>query len=117
MGFSRAVRVGAQVLVGGTAPIAADGSTAFPGDLYAQTRCCLEIAEGALRQAGAARRDVVRTRVLLTDISRWQEAAQAHAEYFAEIRPVCTFMAVSAFVRADWLVEIELDCIVADFAV
>jgi enamine deaminase RidA (YjgF/YER057c/UK114 family) len=114
IGFSRAVRAGAHVAVAGTAPIAAGGGTAAPGDVYGQTRRCLEIVEQALGDAGAARGDVVRTRIMLTDIDRWREAARAHGEVFADVRPVCTFVQVSRFIDPDWLVEIEADAIVSD---
>jgi enamine deaminase RidA (YjgF/YER057c/UK114 family) len=113
IGFSRAVRVGNHVSIGGTAPIAAGGGTVAPGDAYLQTRRCLEIAGKALADAGAGFEHVTRTRIILTDISRWSDAARAHAEIFGTIRPVTTLMAVAAFVDPDWLVEIELDAIIA----
>jgi enamine deaminase RidA (YjgF/YER057c/UK114 family) len=112
IGFSRAVRTGAHVAVAGTAPLAEDGTTVGPGDVYAQTVRCLDIAEAALREAGARLEDVVRTRVLLTDADRWREAARAHGERFADIRPACTFVEVSRFIDPEWLVEIEVDAVV-----
>src|SRR5688572_3027115 len=108
IGFSRAVRVGSYVAVAGTAPIAEDGTTACPGDVYAQTVRCLDIAEQALHEAGAALADVVRTRVMLVDIAHWREAARAHGERFATVRPACTFVEVSRFIDPAWLVEIEV---------
>jgi len=114
IGFSRAVRAGPYVCVAGTAPIAAGGGTAAPGDVYAQSVRCLDIAEQALREAGAALADVVRTRVMLTDIRHWRQAARAHAERFAEVRPATTFVEVSRFVDPEWLVEFEVDAIVPD---
>lgn len=114
IGFSRAVRKGSWVCIAGTAPIAPDGGTAGEGDVYRQTRRCIEIMADALHDAGAAIEDVVRTRILLTDISRWQEAARAHGECFGEIRPVTTFMQVSAFIEPDWLVELEADALVEE---
>ncbi len=110
IGFSRAIRAGNTVAVSGTAPLNPDGTTAFPGNLYAQTVRCLEIAIAALAQVDAGVGDVVRTRVMLTDVSRWEEAARAHGEFFRELKPACTFVGVQAFIRPDWLVEIELDC-------
>lgn len=110
IGFSRAVRMDKLIAISGTAPIAADGCTAYPGDLYLQTKRCLEIIKQALEEAGGSIADVVRTRVFLTDISRWREAAKAHGEVFAEIRPASTFVEVSALIDKDWLVEIEADC-------
>ncbi|MFJ8230581.1 Rid family hydrolase [Streptomyces sp. NPDC094448] len=111
IGFSRAVRTGDYVVVAGTAPIAADGTTAAPGDVYAQTVRCLDIAQAALEAAGASAADVVRTRIMLTDVTRWREAARAHGERFSEIRPACTFVEVSRFIEPDWLVEIEVDAV------
>lgn len=111
IGFSRAVRVGDFVAISGTAPIAPDGSVAAPGDVYGQTKRCLEIIEQALSDAGLRMRDVIRTRVMLTDISRWEDAARAHGEVFSEIKPACTFVEVKGFINKDWLVEIEADCV------
>ncbi|MBP0454208.1 RidA family protein [Kitasatospora sp. RG8] len=111
IGFSRAVRVGDHVAVAGTAPIADDGSTAAPGDVHGQTVRCLDIAEQALKEAGASVQDVVRTRIMLTDVTRWKEAARAHGERFAAVRPACTFVEVSRFIDPEWLVEIEVDAV------
>jgi enamine deaminase RidA (YjgF/YER057c/UK114 family) len=112
IGFSRAVRKGSHVAVAGTAPIGDDGATVGRGDVYAQTVRCLDIAETALRATGASPADVVRTRIMLTDVTRWKEAARAHGERFASIRPACTFVEVSRFIDPDWLVEVEIDAIV-----
>ncbi|MFF7342060.1 RidA family protein [Streptomyces sp. NPDC008163] len=112
IGFSRAVRKGKHVAVAGTAPIGDDGKTVGPGSVYEQTVRCLDIAEAALEKAGATLSDVVRTRVMLTDVTRWKEAGQAHGERFASILPTCTFVEVSRFIDADWLVELELDAII-----
>lgn len=114
IGFSRAVRVGNHIVVGGTAPIAVGGGTAAKGDAYGQTVRCLEIIAKAIADAGGRIEDVTRTRILLTDVAHWEAAAQAHAEIFRDIRPVTTVMAVTAFVDPDWLVEIEAEAIVAD---
>lgn len=112
IGFSRAVRVGNIVVVGGTAPIKAEGGTAAIGDVYGQTRRCLEIVARALADAGARLEDVTRTRIILTDIALWKDAARAHAEVFGVIRPVTTLMQVTAFVDPDWLVEIEAEAVI-----
>ncbi len=112
IGFSRAVRVGNMIVVGGTAPIKAEGGTAAIGDVYGQTRRCLEIVDKAIRDAGGAMENVTRTRIILTDISLWKDAARAHAEVFGTIRPVTTLMQVTAFVDPDWLVEIEAEALV-----
>ncbi|MBO0802035.1 MAG: RidA family protein [Nocardiopsaceae bacterium] len=114
IGFSRAVRSGAYVCVAGTAAIADDGSTTAPGDVYAQSVRCLDIAEQALREAGASLDHVVRTRVMLTDVTRWHEAARAHGERFAQVRPACTFAEVSRFIDPEWLVEFEVDALIPD---
>jgi enamine deaminase RidA (YjgF/YER057c/UK114 family) len=112
IGFSRAVRVDAHVFVAGTAPIAADGSLAAPGDVCGQTRRCLEIVAAALADAGASPGHVVRTRVMLTDIRQWREAARAHGDFFRSARPACTFVQVGGFIDPGWLVEVEADAIV-----
>lgn len=114
IGFSRAVRVGNHIAVGGTAPIAVGGGTAAIGDAYGQTRRCLEIVGKAIEDAGGRIEDVTRTRIILTDIADWEAVARAHAEVFGEIRPVTTVMAIAAFVDPDWLVEIEAEAIIPD---
>jgi enamine deaminase RidA (YjgF/YER057c/UK114 family) len=113
-GFSRAVRIGNTISVAGTAPIAADGSTAAPGDAYGQTQRCFEIIEQAITEAGGSLQNVVRTRVMMTDISLWKDAAKAHGEIFASIKPACTLVEVSGLIEKDWLVEIEADCILPE---
>lgn len=112
IGFSRAVRSGKYVAVAGTAPIGDDGSTVGPGDVYAQTARCLDIAERALQEAGASIEDVVRTRIMLTDVTRWKEAARAHGERFASVRPACTVVEISRFIEPAWLVEVEIDAVI-----
>jgi enamine deaminase RidA (YjgF/YER057c/UK114 family) len=112
IGFSRAVRIGNMISVSGTAAIAPDGSTAAPDDVYGQTKCCIEIMKRAIEEAGGKLEDGIRTRVMLKDISRWREAARAHAEFFSQIRPACTFVEVKGFVKDDWLVETEADCLI-----
>lgn len=112
IGLSRAVRKGPWIAVAGTAPIAIDGSVAHPGDVYAQTKRCLEIALSAVERAGGGAESVIRTRIMLVDITQWRDAARAHAEVFANIRPACTFVGVSRFIDPGWLVEVEVDCYV-----
>jgi enamine deaminase RidA (YjgF/YER057c/UK114 family) len=112
IGFSRAVRVGNYVSVGGTAPIDAEGRTVGVGNPARQVRQCLETIEAALKQAGASLEDVVRTRTILTRISDWQAIAEVRGEYFKNIRPVDTVMEVSGFINPDWLVEIEVDAVI-----
>ena len=114
VGFSRAVRVGNVVEIAGTAPIGPDRKTVGVGDAYAQTKRCLEIVLAALREAGGDARYVTRTRLLLTDMKQWREAARAHGEVFGDIRPVNTVVQVSGFIDPDWLVEVEATAVIDD---
>jgi len=109
IGFSRAVRSGSWVAVSGTASINIDGSNACIGNVYGQTKKCLQIIEEALAKAGCTLSQVIRTRIMLKDIARWEEAAKAHGELFSEIRPACTFVEVKGFIKPEWLVEVEAD--------
>ncbi len=115
VGFSRAVRVGPFISIGGTAPVDANGKTVGVGDVAAQTRQCIEIIKAALEQAGSGLRDVVRTRVILTDIENWKASIDVRKEYFRDVRPVDTIMAIDRFVNPEWLVEYEADAIIADW--
>ena len=112
IGFSRAVRVYDRIMVAGTAPIADDGSTVHPGDAYLQAKRCLEIIEKAVEEAGGKRQYIVRTRIYLTDPAIEPEVAQAHGEFFRDIRPAATMIVVKSLVQPDWLVEIEAEAIV-----
>ena len=113
VGFSRAVRVGPYISVGGTAPVDLDRKTVGVGDPAAQARRCLEIIREALENSGSGLEDVVRTRVLLTNINDWEKVIDVRAEYFKDIRPVDTIMQVSRFVNPEWLVEFEVDAVVS----
>lgn len=113
VGFSRAVRVGPFIAIGGTAPVGADGKTVGVGDVASQTRQCIEIIKAALEQAGSGLHDVVRTRVILTDIDNWKAAIDVRKEYFKDIRPVDTIMAIDRFVNPEWLVEFEADAVIS----
>ena len=113
IGFSRAVRVGPYISVGGTAPIGEDGETVGVGDIEAQTRRCFEIVRMALESAGSSLADVVRTRMLLTDVRQFETVAQVRKEYVGDYKPVDTIVEVSRFVNPDWLIEIEADAIVS----
>jgi enamine deaminase RidA (YjgF/YER057c/UK114 family) len=113
IGFSRAVRVGPHIAVSGTAPIADDGSVAHPGDIYGQTKRCLDIIERAVVAAGGSREHIVRTRMFLKDIANWREAGRAHGEFFSNIRPAATMIQIVQAIDPGWLIEIEADAIVA----
>ena len=103
VGYSRAVRVGPHVAVAGTT------GTGPAGDIAAQARDALRRIEVALEQAGAALTDVVRTRIYVTDISRWREVGAVHAQVFGDVRPAATMVEVSALITPEILVEIEAD--------
>jgi len=112
IGFSRAVRVGPYISVGGTAPVGTDGKTVGIGNPGVQTRRCLEIIKDALERAGSGLEDVIRTRIILTRIEDWEEVIKVRAEYFKKIKPVDTVMQVTRFINPEWLVEIEADAVV-----
>jgi len=112
VGYSRAVRVGNQVWVAGTAPIMA-GDEDPPTGAYEQAKVCLEIVEGALGEAGASLDDVVRTRIYVTDASLIDEVGRAHGEAFARARPATTGI-VTQLLDPRWLVEIEAEAVILD---
>jgi len=112
IGFSRAVRVGNIIAVGGTAA----GSSSKPlaiGDPAAQTRVILGIIEKVLKDVGASLKDVIRTRVFLVDIAHWEAVGKVHGDFFGDIRPASSMLEVSRFINPDWLVEIEADAVVS----
>lgn len=112
VGYSRAVRVGPYVHVAGTTAVDAAGVLIGPGDAYAQTAYILRKIERALAEAGASMSQVVRTRLFVTDISRFTEIGQAHGEVFRDIRPASTMVEVKGLVDPDMLIEIEADAYV-----
>jgi len=107
LGYSRAVRAGSVIEVSGTAAAGPDGEILAEGDAYGQAREALRIIGEALTEAGGSFADVVRTRILLTDVSTWEEAGRAHGEVFADIRPANTTMGAAGFIDPKILVEIE----------
>ena len=112
VGYSRAVRIGNIVEVAG--PTAMDGDVLIgKGDVYAQTVFIFKKIEKALNEAGAALTDVVRTRMFVTDISKWEEVGKSHGDFFKEIKPVATMVEVSKLINDDMLIEIEVTAIVA----
>jgi enamine deaminase RidA (YjgF/YER057c/UK114 family) len=112
--YSRAVRVGPHVFVSGTTASNSDGSTVAAGNAYEQTVFILRRIEAALAEVGAKLSDVVRTRMFVTDISRWEEIGRAHGDFFAGIAPAATMVEVCRLINPDHLVEIEADALVAD---
>lgn len=107
-GFARAVRVGGRIIVAGTGPIEDDGSTT-PGGASEQAARCCELIVRAIEQLGGSARDVVRTRMFLTQISQQDAVGAVHARFFGEARPAATMVGVATLCRSEWLVEIEAE--------
>jgi isochorismate pyruvate lyase len=111
VGYCRALRAGSHIYVTGTAPVGEDGEVVAPDDAYAQARRCFEIIAAALAGLGADLSHVVRTRMFVTDIGRWEHIGRAHREFFGEHPPATTMVEVKALIRPDMLVEIEADAV------
>ncbi len=113
VGYCRALRAGDRIFVTGCAPVEETGGVHAPGDAYEQARRCIEIVKRALEDLGASLADVTRTRMFVTDISRWEEYGRAHAEAFGSHPPATTMVEVRRLINPEMLIEIEADAVTA----
>jgi len=111
VGYCRAIRIGNIIAVTGTTSMNENGTVHAPNDAYAQAKRCLEIIERAIKPLGAERRHIIRTRMFVTDIKRWQEYGQAHGEFFEGCPPATTMVEVKALIDPQMLIEIEADAV------
>lgn len=114
VGYSRAVQVGNQLEVTGTVAVNEDGVLIGQDNVYEQTRFIIQKIEKVMKEAGFALKDVTRTRIFVTDISRWEEVGRAHREFFGTIKPATTLVEVKALIAPEYLVEIEASAIKSD---
>ncbi|MEN8149810.1 MAG: RidA family protein [Planctomycetota bacterium] len=112
VGYCRALRAGSHIWVTGTAPVAEGGGVHAPGDARAQAARCLQIIDAALTDLGADRTSIVRTRMFVTDITRWAEFGDAHREFFGEHVPTTTMVEIASLIDPGMLIEIEADAFV-----
>lgn len=115
VGYSRAVRVGNFIEVTGTVAVDDVGNPVSPGDAYAQTRFIFEKIEKVLKSAGGSLKDVIRVRMFVTDISRWEEFGRAHSDFFKHIKPCNTMVEVSRLIAPEFLVEVEASAILSNY--
>jgi enamine deaminase RidA (YjgF/YER057c/UK114 family) len=113
VGYSRAVRIGNLVEVAGTTAVDENGQVVGPGDPYRQAKFILGKIERALEEAGAGMKDVIRTRMFVTDIQNWEAVGRAHAEFFHDFRPAATMVEVKALISPELLVEIEASAVIS----
>ncbi len=114
VGYCRAIRMGNIIAVTGTASVSDDGRIFAVGKPYEQAKRCLEIIEKAIQPLGAIREDIIRTRIFVTDISKWQEFGRAHGEFFVNHPPATSMIEVKSLIDPDMLIEIEADAIIGE---